>query len=154
VIIISTVRSSREFVSYDLKHTLGFVANPRRFNGMYIFNYSSRNIPIVIPVSVTRAKALLIVIGDPVILSLDPLWRAFLNYIYNNGGWKGPPITWDPNAPINEKGGYDESLRKLGLDNMNEFTRRMESLTIAGAAGEADESDDDWNVDQPWREVE
>jgi helicase MOV-10 len=33
VIIISTVRSSREFVQYDLKHTLGFVANPRRFNG-------------------------------------------------------------------------------------------------------------------------
>jgi helicase MOV-10 len=33
VIIISTVRSSREFVEYDLRHTLGFVANPRRFNG-------------------------------------------------------------------------------------------------------------------------
>ena len=33
VIIISTVRSSQEFVQYDLRHTLGFVANPRRFNG-------------------------------------------------------------------------------------------------------------------------
>lgn len=33
VIIVSTVRSSRDFVSYDLRHTLGFVANPRRFNG-------------------------------------------------------------------------------------------------------------------------
>ena len=33
VIIISTVRSSREFVGYDLKHTLGFLANPRRLNG-------------------------------------------------------------------------------------------------------------------------
>jgi len=31
--MISTVRSSRDFVTYDLRHTLGFVANPRRFNG-------------------------------------------------------------------------------------------------------------------------
>lgn len=33
--LISTVRSSREFVEYDLRHTLGFVANPRRFNGAH-----------------------------------------------------------------------------------------------------------------------
>ncbi|KAF8906739.1 AAA domain-containing protein [Gymnopilus junonius] len=31
-ILISTVRNSKEFVEYDLRHTLGFVANPRRFN--------------------------------------------------------------------------------------------------------------------------
>ncbi|KAG1841812.1 P-loop containing nucleoside triphosphate hydrolase protein [Suillus subalutaceus] len=57
VIIISTVRSSREFIEFDLKYTLGFVAKPRRFN-----------------VAVTRAQALLIVVGDPNVLSLDPLW--------------------------------------------------------------------------------
>ncbi|PFH46788.1 hypothetical protein AMATHDRAFT_153829, partial [Amanita thiersii Skay4041] len=33
VIIVSTVRSNKEFVEYDLRHTLGFVASPRRFNG-------------------------------------------------------------------------------------------------------------------------
>jgi superfamily I DNA and/or RNA helicase len=32
IIIISTVRSSVDFLSHDLKHKLGFVANAKRFN--------------------------------------------------------------------------------------------------------------------------
>jgi helicase MOV-10 len=94
---------------------------------------------------------LLIVVGDPSVLSLDPLWRSFLNYIFNNGGWRGPSITWDPKADVNENGGYDRSLRELGLASMNDFTRRMEALTLAGAG---EENDDDTNVDRPWRDVE
>ncbi|KDR68388.1 hypothetical protein GALMADRAFT_78731 [Galerina marginata CBS 339.88] len=134
VILISTVRSSKEFVEYDLKHTLGFVANPRRFN-----------------VAVTRAQAMLIIVGDPHVLSLDPLWRSFLNYIHLNGGWIGPEITWDPSLPVDEAGRYDKAIRTAlaaQLD-MNEFARRMESLTMA----EVDE-DLDANVDRPWRDVE
>ncbi|KAF5383148.1 hypothetical protein D9615_005012 [Tricholomella constricta] len=134
VIIISTVRSSTEFVEYDLRHTLGFVASPRRFN-----------------VAVTRAKCLLIVIGDPSVLSLDPLWRSFLNYIHNNNGWTGSPITWDPKAPVDEAGGYDKKIREAAQIDMNDFTRQMEELTLAGvgAIGE-----DEGNVDRPWRDVE
>jgi len=133
VIIISTVRSSREFVEYDLKHTLGFVANPRRFN-----------------VAVTRAKALLIVIGDPSVLSLDPLWRSFLNYVHLNKGWKGPPPSWDTSAPVVEES-YDQELREAGLADMNDFTRRMEALTLSGVQ---DGADVDANIDRPWRETE
>ncbi|KAG6877586.1 hypothetical protein C0993_005916 [Termitomyces sp. T159_Od127] len=110
VIIISTVRSSTEFVEYDLKHTLGFVASPRRFN-----------------VAVTRAQAMLIIVGNPTVLSLDPLWRSFMNYIYHNKGWTGYPITWDPKAPVDETGGYAKEIRQAARKNMNEFTRRMES---------------------------
>lgn len=138
VIIISTVRSSREFVEYDLRHTLGFVANPRRFN-----------------VAVTRAQALLIVVGDPNVLGLDPLWRAFLNYVYNHGGWTGPTIGWDPREEVLEAGGYDRTTREAAQQDMNAFTRRMEVLTIAGVqAGEGDGDEDDTNVDRPWQDVE
>jgi helicase MOV-10 len=34
--IMSTVRSDLEYVELDLKHTLGFLSSPRRFNGMPI----------------------------------------------------------------------------------------------------------------------
>ncbi|EIW74374.1 RNA helicase [Coniophora puteana RWD-64-598 SS2] len=140
VIILSTVRSSRDLVEYDLRHTLGFVANPRRFN-----------------VAITRAKALLIVIGDPNVLSLDPLWRSFMNYIHLNNGWMGPQPEWDTRIEVDESGGYDAIIREAALVDMNEFSRRMEQLTLAtvhsqGYDGLIEESEA--NVDRPWRDVE
>lgn len=32
-IIMSTVRSTQDMLAHDLKYLIGFVANPRRFNG-------------------------------------------------------------------------------------------------------------------------
>lgn len=101
-------------------------------------------------VAVTRAQALLIIIGDPQVLSLDPLWRAFLNYVYKNNGWTGQPITWDSHASV-EQGGYDRAIREAAEVDMNDFARRMEALTLAGVDGTGD---DEGNVDRPWREVE
>ena len=45
------VRSNEEMIGFDLKHTLGFLSNPKRFN-----------------VAITRAQALLVVIGNPHVL--------------------------------------------------------------------------------------
>lgn len=97
----------------------------------------------------TRAQALLIVIGDPHVLGLDPLWRSFLNYIHANDGWKGDEIPWNPSEVVDEAGGYDAAVRDAAKVDMNEFTRRMESLTLDGA-----EEDMDAGVDRPWRELE
>ncbi|OBZ77615.1 putative helicase mov-10-B.1 [Grifola frondosa] len=136
VIIVSTVRSSQNLIQYDAKYTLGFVSNPRRFN-----------------VAITRAQALLIVVGDPSVLSIDPLWRSFMNYVHLSGGWKGEAITWDPHVPVKEDGTYDQELREVGAANINAFMVRMEGLTGDGEAEQ--DMEGEANEDRgPWREVE
>ncbi|KAG1680363.1 hypothetical protein FOA52_015454 [Chlamydomonas sp. UWO 241] len=72
VIIISTVRSSTEHLAFDTKHRLGFLRNEKRFN-----------------VAITRAKALVVVVGNPDVLVQDVSWRALLRYIKANGGATG-----------------------------------------------------------------
>lgn len=52
VIIISTVRSTIKHNEFDRTHCLGFLSNPRRFN-----------------VAVTRAIALLVIVGNPHIIA-------------------------------------------------------------------------------------
>ncbi|CAL5397419.1 unnamed protein product [Camellia sinensis] len=52
VIIVSTVRSTAKHNGFDKTYCLGFLSNPRRFN-----------------VAVTRAKSLLIIVGNPHIVS-------------------------------------------------------------------------------------
>ncbi|KAG8954847.1 hypothetical protein FRC04_010330 [Tulasnella sp. 424] len=132
-IIVSTVRSSFDFVEFDLRHTLGFVANPRRFN-----------------VAMTRAKCVLIIVGDPDVLGLDPLWRRFLNYIHGNGGWRGIPIPWDPtdDVPSGDAGGgnvpYDEQMRERSEQDLQQLVARMSAIgldaldEVEGAEADAD----------------
>lgn len=72
VILVSTVRSSPEYADFDKKFKLGFVKNEKRFN-----------------VAVTRAKALLIIVGNPLVLRSDPTWARFLEYCTEKGGYRG-----------------------------------------------------------------
>ncbi|KAM9147737.1 helicase MOV-10 [Pangshura tecta] len=74
VLLISTVRSCTEYLSKDEDFKLGFLKNPKRFN-----------------VAITRAKALLIIVGNPVVLSKDPHWNTFLRYCIAKGGYTGCP---------------------------------------------------------------
>ncbi|KAL3852404.1 hypothetical protein ACJMK2_016055 [Sinanodonta woodiana] len=72
VIIISTVRSNEDLIGFDQKHSLGFLSNPKRFN-----------------VSITRAQALLVIIGNPYVLMQDVYWKALIEYCVTIGAYKG-----------------------------------------------------------------
>ncbi|KAF8970450.1 P-loop containing nucleoside triphosphate hydrolase protein [Flammula alnicola] len=113
VIVISTVRSNKDFVTSDIRRSLGFVANKTRLN-----------------VALTRAQALLIVIGNPVVLSLDPIWRAFLNYVHKRGGWRGKHIDWDPEEPVASTGEYSSERKSRAEGEMEETIARLKALIL------------------------
>ncbi|XP_038054517.1 putative helicase mov-10-B.1 [Patiria miniata] len=73
VIIVSTVRSTKpEHIQMDIDYKLGFLKNPKRLN-----------------VAVTRAKALLILVGNPYTLRKDENWNMFLEYCLENKAYTG-----------------------------------------------------------------
>ncbi|KFO86227.1 Putative helicase MOV-10, partial [Buceros rhinoceros silvestris] len=94
VILISTVRSCSEYLQLDQPFKLGFLKNPKRFN-----------------VAITRAKALLIVVGNPAVLSKDPHWQRFLRYCRQEGGYTGYP--YEDESPAED--GLTTDLHALRL---------------------------------------
>lgn len=72
VIILSLVRSSPRLLAHDLRFNLGFLFDAKRFN-----------------VSTSRAKSLLIVIGDPFLLQKDECWKQLLKHCIQNDAYKG-----------------------------------------------------------------
>jgi helicase MOV-10 len=89
VIILSTVRSENQYLEHDLKYNLGFVANEKRFN-----------------VAVTRAKALLIVVGNPRVLATDKKnWLPLLRFCRDNGSWLGEE--WDEGSPDDDNEDFE-----------------------------------------------
>ncbi|KAH8992653.1 P-loop containing nucleoside triphosphate hydrolase protein [Lactarius akahatsu] len=84
VIIFSTTRSNSEV---EKRKAMGFLQNRQRMN-----------------VAITRAQALLIVVGDPEVLGKDELWRTFLNYACLSKGWAGKALSWKPEEHIDVPG--------------------------------------------------
>ncbi|KAL3507870.1 hypothetical protein ACH5RR_033252 [Cinchona calisaya] len=72
VIIVSTVRSTIKHNEFDKIYYLGFLSNPRRFN-----------------VAVTRARSLLILVGNPHIICKDEHWNKILWYCSDNNSYQG-----------------------------------------------------------------
>ncbi|THH08072.1 hypothetical protein EW145_g2958 [Phellinidium pouzarii] len=140
IIIISTVRTSLDFVRFDLRRTFGFVTNPRRFN-----------------VAVTRAQALLIIVGDPIVLALDPLWKSFVNYVHNNGGYKGKRIDWNPAEEVDYTGRYNTDRKRQATTELDDLIERTKDEILNQTEDLGDHNEEETlegNIDRPWREDE
>ena len=75
-------------MEFDTKHNLGFLVNPKRFN-----------------VAITRAQALLIIVGNPAVLSVDPHWGQLLNVALENGAYRGCEVSDELRQRIATGGG-------------------------------------------------
>lgn len=106
VLLISTVRSCTEYLSVDEDFKLGFLKNPKRFN-----------------VAITRAKALLIIVGNPAVLSKDPHWNTFLRYCIAKGGYTGCPYAEEST----EEDSLVEELSSLRLSTQSAGNQLGES---------------------------
>ena len=100
VILISTVRSSADYIGFDLKHNLGFLSNPKRFN-----------------VAVTRACSLLVVVGNPHVLASDPHWNALLRYCVQKGAYVGEPLSPEAEGSAEAEEGRDDGGGGAGDDH-------------------------------------
>ncbi|XP_064633916.1 putative helicase MOV-10 [Lineus longissimus] len=109
VVIISAVRSSAEYLEEDAKFKLGFLANKKKYN-----------------VATTRAKSLMIVVGNPEILQLDPenCWNQLIDFCQINGAYKGYEYT-----PLDTE--VDE-LRKALSELKLDFSSGVPEMSMSG----------------------
>ncbi|XP_026778492.3 putative helicase mov-10-B.1 isoform X1 [Pangasianodon hypophthalmus] len=114
VIMVSAVRSSSSYVKLDQDFNIGFLTNEKRFN-----------------VAMTRAKALLIVVGNPVILSKNPTWQRFFQYCEQEQGYTG----------------FDYR----DFEGEDDVVTRLASLKIHTSADEIEESAVQQHVHPEWR---
>ncbi|CAG9789159.1 unnamed protein product [Diatraea saccharalis] len=72
VILVSTVRANCKLLDYDAKYGLGFLVDDKRFN-----------------VALTRAKAKIIIVGNPACLTRDVKWRLYIDLCDENKCYLG-----------------------------------------------------------------
>ncbi|KAF9480299.1 P-loop containing nucleoside triphosphate hydrolase protein [Pholiota conissans] len=110
VVIISCVRSSSRFLEEDYKKGMGFMLQRKRMN-----------------VAITRAKELLIVVGNGALLQGDPYWKSFLQFTIRNGLYEGPELD------LEMDGSYISRLESLLIHSGNHtLDPEQEGLLIAG----------------------
>lgn len=71
--------------------------------------------------------ALLVVIGDPCVLGMDLLWRAFLNFVHSRGGCTGKPFNWNPQEQTLPPGYEEVEDQERALIEGEEFVNGVRS---------------------------
>ncbi|XP_022081525.1 putative helicase MOV-10 isoform X2 [Acanthaster planci] len=122
VIIVSTVRSTKpEHIQMDIDYKLGFVKNPKRLN-----------------VAVTRAKALLILVGNPFMLRKDTNWNMFLEYCLENSAYTGCFFN-------NEEDEVEDTIEKFQqLKITSDLVDKPVEDCLQGVSVVAEQQDPEW----------
>lgn len=121
---------------------IGFWHNPRRFN-----------------VAITRAKALLVVVGHPAVLMEDASWREFIRHCVSNGCYRGAGAGMVARSSLMTSGTGGKSDEEAELEGT---IAQMVKISLLLGAGDASlffpESLDDMYAveaaemdDAPWR---
>ncbi|KAK3042186.1 hypothetical protein RJ639_001306 [Escallonia herrerae] len=130
VIIISTVRSTVKHNNFDRNHCLGFLSNYRRFN-----------------VAITRAKSLLIVVGNPHIICQDLYWNKLLWRCVDNNSYKGCFL------PNRQEVSEEEASQDAYLDYAGEASFSSSHATEWGQVGNQIEESQNPVTDTEWGQV-
>ncbi|KAG0224345.1 hypothetical protein BGW41_005152 [Actinomortierella wolfii] len=118
VILISTTRSRAKYLDQDVRQGLGLVHFRKRIN-----------------VSLTRAKAMLIVIGNPELLILDDHWSEYLHFCLRNAAYTGCPL---PDSVLNasandQKRGGAGTMGRLELNDLvSQYVEKLDSRRWLG----------------------
>ncbi|KAI8851245.1 P-loop containing nucleoside triphosphate hydrolase protein [Chytridium lagenaria] len=109
IIILSCVRSRYRFLADDIRDNIGVVNFPRRLN-----------------VALTRAKSLLVIVGNPALLVLDPFWKEHLTFYVQNNCYTGCPLPTQllqvQNDPAVRRSSSTSDLRKPQNLSLTETT--------------------------------
>ncbi|KAL1712139.1 P-loop containing nucleoside triphosphate hydrolase protein [Schizophyllum commune] len=108
VCIVSCVRSRSRFLAEDQKKGLGLVFERKRMN-----------------VALTRAKELLVVVGNGNLLKRDPYWKSFLQFVLRHDLYMGPQLD------LEADGNYISRLESRYF-SMDEEDEEALGLRIAG----------------------
>ncbi|KAF9118438.1 hypothetical protein BGW39_001171 [Mortierella sp. 14UC] len=101
IMLVSTTRSRAKYLDQDVRQGLGLVHFRKRFN-----------------IALTRAQAMMVIVGNPELLVLDEHWADYLHFCLRNGAYTGCPL---PDAILNTHATGQKGQALIGRLEMNSF---------------------------------